>query len=365
MEIENKKLHKIMNLKFGILKELTTISDRSVAFSPTLLKQLVSLYPQAKFIVESSATRVFTDDEYKTNGIEVSATISDCDVLIGICPISADQLIPNTTYLFALDLGENQFEKDTYQQLALEKNCTIYDYSSVIDTHSFQRIRGIVGAYNAFRAFGIKFELFKLPCVTTFLDQSSLITYLKRPVLPPLKITVVGTDETALGVQVILKAMKIKEVVANDFLSKNYAQAIFTLIDNLDSNDVEPLTKVSDIIIADTSINGKPVVLSQDLLNAKDSKLRVVADLNPDSFNSIACTLRQSTVEEPFYGYLPNENKEVEVFHPAAIVVVAVPNLGTEFPKETSEDFGEQLMEQVIPAFFDQDSNGILKKMQL
>jgi hypothetical protein len=354
-----------MNLKFGILKELTTISDRCVAFSPTLLKQLVSLYPQAKFIVESSATRVFTDDEYKTNGIEVRTTISDCDVFIGICPIPADQLIPNTTYLFALDLVENQLEKDKYQQLALEKKCTMYDYSSVIDTNSFQRTRGIVGAYNAFRAFGIKFELFKLPCVTTFLEQSSLITYLKRPVLPPLKITVVGTDKIASGVKVIMKAMKIKEVSKSDFLSKNYTQAVFTLIDNLDSNDLEPLTKVSDIIIADASINGKSVVLSQEILKANDSKLRVVADLNPDSYSSIACTLRQSTAEEPFYGYLPNENKEVEVFHSAAIVVVAVPSSGTEFPKEVSEDFGNQLMEQLMPAFFDQDTNGLLKKIQI
>jgi len=354
-----------MGLKFGILKELNAISERCVAFSPALLKQLIPLYPQAKFIVESSATRVFTDDEYKTNGIEVGSAISDCDVFIGIHPIPADQLIPNKTYLFALDLGKNQLEKDKYQQLALEKNGTMYDYSSVIDTNNLQRTQGLVGAYNAFRAFGIKFELFKLPSIMTFLDQSSLITYLKRPVLPPLKITVVGTEEIVSGVKILLKAMKIKEVAVPDFLSKNYAQAVFTLIDNLDSNDLETVTKISDIIIADTTINGKSVVLSQELLNAKDAKLRVVADLNPNSANSIACTLRQSTVEEPFYGYLPNENKEVEVFHPAAIVVSAVPFLGTEFPKEASEDFGKPFIEQLLPAFFDQDSNGILKKIQL
>lgn len=352
-----------MSLKFGIVKELNDTSDRRVAFSPLLLKQLKSVYPQAEFKVESSAIRIFTDEEYSTNGIEVSTTISDCDVFIRIHPIPVDQLIPNKTYLFFGDLDKKQNKK--YGQLALEKKCTIYNYASVINTNSFQRIRGIVGAYNAFRAFGLKFELFKLPSVTTFLDQNSLIAYLKRPVLPPLKITVVGTDEIASGVKVVLKAMKIKEVAANDFLSKNYAQAVFTLIDNLDSNDLEPLTKVSDIIIADAAINGKPVVVSQELLNAKDSKLRVLADLNPDNLNSIACTLRQSTPEEPFYGYLPSENREVEVFHPAAIVVVAVSNFGTEFPKEVSEDFGKQLMEQVIPAFFDQDVNGILKKMQL
>ena len=354
-----------MSLKFGIVKELNTISDRRVAFSPVLLQQLISLYPQAEFKVESSATRIFTDEEYSANGVEVEMDISDCDVFIGINPIPADQLIPNKQYLFFLDLENNQLENEKYTQLILEKKGVIYNYSSVVGTASLQRTQGLVGAYNVFRAFGLKFELFKLPNVTTFLDQSSLIDYLKRPVLPPLKITVVGTDEIVSGVKVIMKAMKIKEVATNDFLTKNYAQAVYTLIDPLDSYDIEPFTKVSDCIIVDSSNKGKPVVVSQELLNANDCKLRVVADLNPDSSNSIACTLRQSIAEEPFYGYLPSENREVEVFHPAAVVVVAVPNLGTEFPKETSEDFGKQLMEQVISAFFDQDTNGVLKKMQL
>jgi len=340
-----------MSLKFGIVKELNTTFDRCVAFSPLQLKQLQSLYPQGEFKVESSTTRIFTDEDYRTVGIEVENNILDCDVFIGIHPIPVDLLIPNKTYLFFGDLNNNQNEKA--QQLVLEKKCTIYNYASIIATNGFQKTIGLVGAYNAFRAFGHKFELFKLPNVSTFLDQSNLITYLKRPVLPPLKITVVGAGEKVSGVKVIMKAMKIKEVTETDFLSKNYAQAVFTLIDTLDSNELEPFTKVSDIIIAATSINGNPVVLSQELLNAKDCKLRVVADLHPEASNSLACTLRQSTAEEPFYGYLPNENKEVEVFHPAALVVVAVPSLGVEFPKETSEDFGNQLMEQVIPTFFD------------
>ena len=59
------------------------------------------------------------------------------------------------------------------------------------------------------------------------------------------------------------------------------------------------------------------------------------------------------------------ENKEVDVFHPAAIVVMAVDNLPCELPKDASEGFGEMFMEHVIPAFFDQDANGILKKIQL
>jgi hypothetical protein len=94
------------------------------------------------------------------------------------------------------------------------------------------------------------------------------------------------------------------------------------------------------------------VLVFQELLNTKDGKLRVVADLNPMSTNSIACTLRQSTPEDPFYGYLPNENKEVDLHHPGAIVVVAVPDTTIEYPKETSEFIGSQLAQYYIPTVF-------------
>jgi hypothetical protein len=42
---------------------------------------------------------------------------------------------------------------------------------------------------------------------------------------------------------------------------------------------------------------------------------------------------RSSTIAEPFYGYLPSDDKEVDVFHPAAIVVMAVDNLPCELPR--------------------------------
>jgi hypothetical protein len=48
---------------------------------------------------------------------------------------------------------------------------------------------------------------------------------------------------------------------------------------------------------------------------------------------------------------LPSDDKEVDVFHPAAIVVMAVDNLPCELPKDASEGFGSMFMEYVIPAF--------------
>jgi alanine dehydrogenase len=318
-----------MSLKFGIVKELNQELDRRVAFSPTQLEELKLLYPQLEFRVESSDNRIFTDEEYESKGITVSSDITDCDVLIGINPIAPSNLILCKEYLFVTDL--------------IKKGNPLF---------TLDALTSLVGTYNAFRAFGLKFELFKLPAIATFSDQATLTTYLKRPVLPPLKITFIGSEANLEGAEVILKALKIKKVSSNDFLSKNFAQAVYTFIDSPEQINLESFTTVSDICIINSSINGKSVLVSQELLNTKDGKLRVVADLNPMSSNSIACTLRQSTPEDPFYGYLPNENKEVDLHHPGAIVVVAVPDTTIEYPKETSEFFGNQLAQYYIPTVF-------------
>ncbi|MEY4463014.1 MAG: hypothetical protein RLY98_1555 [Bacteroidota bacterium] len=318
-----------MSLKFGIVKELNQELDRRVAFSPTQLEELKLLYPQLEFRVESSDNRIFTDEEYESKGITVSSDITDCDVLIGINPIAPSNLILGKEYLFVTDL--------------IKKGNPLFTLDALI---------GLVGTYNAFRAFGLKFELFKLPAIATFSDQATLTTYLKRPVLPPLKITFIGSEANLEGAEVIMKALKIKKISSDDFLSKNYTQAVYTFIDSPEQINLESFTTVSDICIINSSINGKSVLVSQELLNTKDGKLRVVADLNPTSTNSIACSLRQSTPDEPFYGYLPNENKEVDLYHPGAIVVVAVSDATIEIPKETSEFIGNQLAQYYIPTVF-------------
>jgi hypothetical protein len=54
----------------------------------------------------------------------------------------------------------------------------LYDYETIVDEHNrrlgFGRYAGIVGAYNSIRAFGIKFELFKLPKAETLSGKEQL-----------------------------------------------------------------------------------------------------------------------------------------------------------------------------------------------
>ena len=193
-----------MSLKFGILKEVVQKQDQRVSFSPKKMNLLKEQYPEIQFTVEADSNRIFSDEDYQQLGIEVVSSIADCDVMFGVNPKVSSALIPNKKYLFVQD--EVKSDKPLF----------------TLDT-----MLGLVGAYSAFRAFGLKFELFKLPAIATFSDQASLITYLKRPVLPPLKITFIGSETNLEGAEVIMKALKIKKVSSADFLSKNFGVFIF------------------------------------------------------------------------------------------------------------------------------------------
>ena len=111
--------------------------------------------------------------------------------------------------------------------------------------------------------------------------------------------------------------------------------------------------------------NGSPDILTREMLQAVDCKIKVVADISCDTNGPIACTIRSSTIAEPFYGYLPSEDKEVPYSHPASIMVMAVDNLPCELPKDASEGFGEMFMEHVVPAFFNNDKDGILARAKM
>lgn len=380
-------------MKFGIIKERKNPPDRRVVFSPNEIKTIQEQFPVVSFKVEPSDIRIFSDAEYQNLGIEVTDDLSDCEVLFGVKEVPVEALIPNKKYFFFSHTIKKQPYNQKLLQAVLEKNIELYDHETIVDAANkrligFGRYAGIVGAYNAIRAFGIKFELFKMPKASTLKGREALVQQVKRQIIPPIKIVVTGTGKVGGGVKEMLLAMKIKEVSVENFLTKKFTQPVFTQIDVLEYNkridgqkldtkdfyknpseyesDFERFTKVADIYISGHfHANAAPQILSQKMLQASDCAIKIVADVSCDVNGPIACTLRASTIEEPLYGYLPIENKEVDVFHPAAIVVMAVDNLPCELPKDASEGFGEMFSQHVIPAFFNNDADGILARAKM
>lgn len=380
-------------MKFGIIKERKTPPDRRVVFTPEEAARLQQEHPQAQVKVESSDIRYFTDDQYRAAGLEVTDDMSDCDVLFGVKEVPVEALIPNKKYFFFSHTIKKQAHNRKLLQAILAKNIDLYDHETIVDAHDkrligFGRYAGIVGAYNGLRAFGVKFELFQLPKAESLNSKDELIERLRRVTFPPIKIVLTGHGKVAKGAQEILDGMKAKQVSVDDFLTKKFAQPVYTQIDVTDyyrrkdgqpaskqdfyqhptqyTSNFERFARVADIFMAGHFFGADgPEILSRDMLRASDCQIKVVADISCDIDGPIACTLKASTIADPFFGYWPAEHKEVPYTHPGAIVVMSIDNLPCELPKDASEGFGEMFMQHVIPAFFDQDANGILARAQV
>ena len=383
----------VRRMKFGIIKERKVPVDRRVVFTPDELARLKAEHPEAQIKVESSDIRIFTDQQYADKGIEITTDLSDCDVLFGVKEVPVEALIPNKKYFFFSHTIKKQPHNRKLLKAILDKKIELYDHETIVDAKNkrligFGRYAGIVGAYNGLRAFGLKFELFNIPKAETLSGKQALIDKLKRQTLPPIKIVLTGHGKVGMGAKEILDGIKIKEVSVENFLSKRYDGPVYTQLDVLEYNkrkdgkvlghedfyknpkdyvsDFERFTKVADIFMAGHFYgNDAPIILSQEMLKAPNCNIKVVADISCDVDGPIACTIKASTIEDPLFGYLPAENKEVPYTHPGAIVVMSVDNLPCELPKDASEGFGEMFMDHVIPAFFNGDKDGILQRAKI
>lgn len=380
-------------MKFGIIKERKNPPDKRVVFTPDELVRMKKEHPEVEIKVERSDIRVFSDEEYTAKGIEVTDDLSDCDVLFGVKEVPVETLIPNKKYFFFSHTLKKQAHNRKLLQAILDKKIDLYDHETIVDENykrliGFGRYAGIVGAYNGLRGFGIKYDLFTVPKAETLSNKEDLISRLKRHALPPIKIVLTGHGKVAMGAKEILDGTKIKQVEVDDFLSKNYSGPVYTQIEVTDyyrridgqpatkqdfygnpkeyTSNFERFTKVADIFMAGHFYgNDGPEILSRAMLQAADCKIKVVADISCDVDGPIACTLKASTIAEPFFGYLASEHKEVPFMHPGAVVVMSVDNLPCELPKDASEGFGEMFMKFVVPAFFNGDKDGILARSKM
>ncbi|MGK0458888.1 MAG: alanine dehydrogenase [Polaribacter sp.] len=382
-----------MSMKFGIIKERKNPPDRRVVFSPKKLEEFKNKFTDAALCVEGSAIRIFSDNQYKEAGFETTEDMSSCDVLFGVKEVPLEALIPNKKYFFfSHTIKKQPYNRDLLNAI-LDKNIELYDHETIIKENGtrligFGRYAGIVGAYNGFRAIGLKNKSFNLPKAATLDNRQELIAALNAIQLPNLKILLTGNGKVAYGAKEMLDAMHIKKVSIVEYLSQTFNEPVYCLVDVLDYNkhksgipttnkhfynqpeayvsDFMRFAKVTDFFIAGHFYgNGAPYLFTRENAKLADFKIQYVADISCDVDGPVASTLRASTIADPIYGYNPVTESEVAYTDKDAIVVMAVDNLPCELPKDASEGFGEMFLENVIPAFFNGDKDGVLQRAKM
>ena len=382
-----------MPITFAIIKERKNPPDRRVVFSPSALREASEKFPDARFIVESSDIRVFPDEAYKKAGFEILEDISEADVMLGVKEVPVDALIPNKKYFFFSHTIKKQPYNRKLLQAILKKNIELYDHETIVKQNGarligFGRYAGLVGAYNGFRALGIRDGLFNLPKVETLPDLNAVKAELDKITIPPIKILLTGTGKVAKGAKEILDHLKIKEVSDALYLTADFTEPVYCMADVMEyakrkdgkvgdkyafykdpsgyESNFMPYAKVTDYFIAGHFYgDGAPYLFTREDAKREGFNINLVADISCDIDGPVASTIRPSTIADPFYGYDPIKEQEVAMDAPGAIAVMAVDNLPCELPKDASEGFGEMFIENVIPAFFNGDEKGILKRARM
>ena len=380
-------------MKLGIIKERKNPPDRRVVLSPSACKRLLKKHKELSIKVESSKDRFFTDEDYKNEGIDVVNDVSDCDVLLGVKEVPIEYLIPNKKYFFFSHTIKKQKYNRQLLQAILSKNIELYDHEVIVNEKgqrlvAFGRYAGIVGTYNGFRTYGLKFKLFELPKAETLHDQLMLIHELQKLKLPNIKVVLTGKGRVGNGAKEMLKGMGMREVNVKEFLAKTFNEPVYVQIDVLDYNKRKDgkvideqdffanptayesnfmrFAKVADFYIACHFFGaGSPYIFTREDAKSESFNIKVVADISCDVDGPVASTIRSSTIENPNYGYNPITEQEVDFRDEKAIAVMAVDNLPCELPKDASDGFGESFAKHVIPAFFNNDNEGVLSRARM
>lgn len=377
-------------IKIGLIQEGKIPVDKRVPLTPNQAVELQKKF-EVKVVAQSSRIRCFSDEDYTTVGIEVVEDISDCDILLGVKEVPLNELVENKTYFFFSHTTKEQPYNQNLLKTIIDKKIRLIDYEGLTDNKgarvvAFGRYAGIVGAYNGIMTYGKRFNLFNLRPANECYDLEDLKSEYSKVKLPPIKIILTGRGRVSKGAEEVLEGMGINKISPSAFLTEQFDQPVYAQIHSDEYNktkdgstfdikkfhstptefegDFLKYTKEADILIAGAFWDpNAPVLFTKEEATKPEFKIKVIADITCDIEGSIPSTLRPSTIDDPIYDYSAKQGTEqLALSNEDNITVMAVDNLPCELPINASNDFGRQLIDNVLPHLFTGDKEDVIKR---
>ena len=379
----------------GLLRETKNPVDSRVALSPNQLAALQKRFPKHGFVVQSSDTRAFTDDDYRKAGIRVSDDVSGCDVLFGIKEVNIDTLLPDKHYFFFGHFAKMQNANRPLMQSLMSKRITFSDYEYLVDDQNlrvcaFGWWAGFVGTYYTLRGYGLRHHLYELPKPDHRFTLDKLIETLKGIELPQVKLLVTGAGRVSHGAQHVLNAIGAKRMEEKEYLSDEPIKSLSYCVADIDRlvkrKDGSPFSfkdflgnmpayesdfirwaQHTDILLCCHYWEPEaPVYLSEDDLRRKDVRIRMIGDVTCDIKGSIKSTVRSSTHDDPFFDYNPVTAQEEPAFSSEKnISVMAVDTCPNALAMDTSEFFGDMLTQHVFEPLLAGESSDVINRSMI
>ena len=376
----------------GIVRESRNDENRT-PLVPEHIKKYKESNPNINFIIQPSNSRCFSDEEYELCGAKINENLNECSIIFGVKEIDPNILINNRTYLFfshtfKINKQQKNIEKHKKDLLLsiLNKKITLIDYENIRGRNGtrclgFGRFAGIVGCYNTLNLLLIVLGKQSLASAYKINDYERLVLNLKNLYFPKTKILVTGDGRVAKGVIELLNLTNIKAVSKKDFLEKKFDQPIFCNLETKDyvtnnsstnfnlehfinnpqdysSSALQYLKETNILISAHYWDPSSPKIFENEDLKVLQN-LKIVGDITCDINGSVPTTIRSTTIEEPNYWIERYTLKEIDENNDG-IAVMAVDNLPSELPRDSSTEFSEGIIKEVLPFLLKEDDGRIL-----
>jgi len=382
--------------KIAIIRESRS-DDRRTPLVPSHIKELLSTFPNLSISVQPSNHRCFSDQEYEEQGAIITEDLSACNLVLGVKEIEPDLLISSKSYMFfshtskiqpdnsATAQGTPGMDKKELLKEILKKKITLIDYENMRDDLNrrylgFGRFAGIVGCYNSLNLYLETLDQKPMPRAYELNSYEKLKDNIGKRDFRNARIIITGDGRVARGSLEFLEFANIQKVLPDEYLQNNNSSAIFcnlptsAYVSNKDGsifnlhhfiNSPELYISVLDKYMPSTSVlisshywDPKSPRLFEKKDIEKNNNLKVIGDITCDVNGSIPTTSRSSTIMDPYY-YIDRTTLQEINQHNQALAIMAVDNLPSELPKDSSKEFGDGIVKEVLPYILEKDDGRI------
>lgn len=383
--------------------------ERRVSIIPELVRAIREEHG-VDVLVQPSAIRIFTDEEYRAAGAVLDESLARASVIFGVKEIPPQLLEAQKTYIFFSHTVKGQACNMPMLRKLMELGCTLIDYEKIADEAGrrlvfFGRHAGLAGMIDTLWALGRRLEWEGIPNPFTMIQQAyhyrdldearEAVSVAGEAVrreglhesLQPLSFAFTGYGNVSLGAQEIFDLLPFREVSPKDLPGLENSgerhllyKAVFREADMVVPNSEETAFNLQDYYTHPKGyrsvfhdylehltavVNGiyweqkYPRLVTRNHLRKlfeRDAspRLRIISDISCDVEGSIECTLKVTTPDQPVFVYNPLSGEINDDWGGRGVVVLAVDNLPCELSRDSSIYFSGALA-PFIPAILAED----------
>jgi alpha-aminoadipic semialdehyde synthase len=356
--------------------------------------------------VQPSGQRSIPEGKYAEAGARIAADLTPCPVIFGLKEIPIEELAPDKIYIFFSHTIKGQPYNMGMLQRILDLNCTLIDYETVTDEAGrrlifFGRHAGLAGMIDTLWALGKRliwegvpnpfakihraFEYPDLPAAKAKIAEAGrkIASQGLPRVLTPVIFGFAGYGHVSRGAQEIFDLLPFQEIDPSEIIpaaegSEHFVDVIYKavfkeehLVETVDPDGLFELQDYYDhpekyrsrfaaylphltVLMNCIYWNSRypRLVTKDDVRQLYDRysqpRLRVIGDISCDVEGAIECTVRSTHSDNPIYVYEPASGLTPDGWAGEGPVILAVSNLPTELPTDSSRDFGRILLPFVM-----------------